>query len=102
MQATDGRILRKGRTRMIGGVCSGLAEYFNIEVTIVRVIFVLAVFASGAGLLLYLLLWLFMPEAEAPATQEGMDKIRAGIKSIEADMNRIGAEFKKPKSGVTS
>jgi phage shock protein PspC (stress-responsive transcriptional regulator) len=102
MQTTDGRVLRKGRTRLIGGVCSGLAECFNVDVAIVRVIFVLAVFASGAGLLLYLLLWLFMLEAETPPTQEGMDKIRAGIKSMEADIKRIRSEIKKPTSGVAS
>jgi phage shock protein PspC (stress-responsive transcriptional regulator) len=61
---------------MIGGVCSGLAEYFNVEVAIVRVLFVLGVFASGAGILLYLLLWLFMPEAEALPMQKA--RIRSG------------------------
>jgi phage shock protein PspC (stress-responsive transcriptional regulator) len=101
MQSTEGRKLRKGGTRMIGGVCSGLAEYLNVEVAIVRVLFVLGVFASGAGILLYLLLWLFMAEAEAQPMQEGVDKIRAGIRSMEADINRIGTEFKKPTSGVS-
>lgn len=101
MQAADGRILRRGRSRMIGGVCSGLAEYFNFDVAIVRVLFVVLVFASGAGILLYLVLWLLMPEAEAPPTQEGMDKIRTGLKSMGADINRISTEFKKPASGST-
>jgi phage shock protein C len=48
--------------KMIAGVCGGLARYFNIDTTIVRLLFVLAVFLGGASPLIYLVLWLVMPE----------------------------------------
>ena len=48
--------------KMIAGVCGGLARYFNIDTTIVRLRFVLAVLLGGASPLIYLVLWLVMPE----------------------------------------
>ncbi|MFV0522619.1 MAG: PspC domain-containing protein [Mangrovibacterium sp.] len=53
--------LVKGADRKIAGVCSGLANYFNMETSIMRVIFILAFLLAGAGILLYLILWLVMP-----------------------------------------
>jgi phage shock protein PspC (stress-responsive transcriptional regulator) len=52
---------------IIGGVCNGLAAYFNIDVTVVRLIFVLLVFVSaGFWLLVYVLAMLLLPEAQTP------------------------------------
>lgn len=95
--ARNGR-LHKGQTRVIGGVCSGLAEHFHVDVVLVRVAFVVLAFMSGIGLFLYLLLWLLMPEAEAPEP-EGIDVVRSGLRSMEADIARIGQQLKKPASG---
>ena len=55
------RLMRSNDGRMIAGVCAGLGRYFDMDPTIIRVIFVLlALFAAG-GVLLYLILWLIMP-----------------------------------------
>ena len=51
---------------MIGGVCGGLAEYFDIDPTIVRVLWVVVTLMGGAGFIAYLILWVVMP-AEPPA-----------------------------------
>jgi phage shock protein C len=58
------KILVRGRKgRMAGGVCAGLAEYFGIDVTLVRVIVaVIAVITGGAGALAYLAAWAIIPE----------------------------------------
>ncbi len=53
---------RSRNDRMIGGVAGGIAEYFEIDPVIVRIIFVLALF-FGAGILAYILLWIIIPEA---------------------------------------
>ena len=47
---------------MVAGVCGGLAEYFNVDPTIVRVLFVLLAFMFGGGILTYLFLWVIMPQ----------------------------------------
>ncbi len=50
---------------MVAGVCGGLAEYFDVDSTLVRVAFVLLSILSAAfpGLLVYIILWLVLPEA---------------------------------------
>jgi phage shock protein C len=56
------RLYRKRTDRMLAGVCAGLADYLNIDPTIVRIIFVVLVFAGLGGVLVYLILWLITPE----------------------------------------
>lgn len=55
------RIYRSTKDRMLGGVCGGLGEYFDVDPTIVRLVAV--VFAlSGAGFLAYIIAWLIIPD----------------------------------------
>ena len=54
--------------KMIAGVCGGIAHYFNVDTTIVRLLFVLSVFFGGVTPLVYVVLWLVMPEAKAAYT----------------------------------
>ncbi len=53
---------------MIAGVCGGLAEYFGIDPTLVRLFFVFAALAGGPGLIIYLVMMLVVPEK--PASEE--------------------------------
>lgn len=56
------RLTRSHANRQVAGVCGGLGEYFGIDPTIVRIIFVLLALAGGPGILLYIVLWLVMPD----------------------------------------
>jgi len=63
------RPLRRSRTnRQIAGVVGGLAEYLGVDPMLLRVIYVVGSIVSAAfpGVLVYLLLWLLIPEAEGP------------------------------------
>jgi len=56
------RLYRSGSERILGGVCGGLGEYFNVDPTIVRILYILFTLLSfGTGVLLYLILWLIVP-----------------------------------------
>jgi phage shock protein C len=56
-------LVRSRKGRMVAGICAGLAEYFGMDVTLVRVIVtVFAVITGGAGLLAYLAAWAIIPE----------------------------------------
>jgi phage shock protein PspC (stress-responsive transcriptional regulator) len=55
------RLYRSKSDRKIAGVCGGLAEYFNIDPTIIRVIAVVSIFFTGAGILAYIVLALVVP-----------------------------------------
>jgi phage shock protein PspC (stress-responsive transcriptional regulator) len=57
--------LQKGKNRILLGVAGGIAEYFKIDPVIVRVIFILLIFANGLGVLLYVILALLMPKPSA-------------------------------------
>ena len=60
---TSGRTLVRSRDKMIAGVCAGIAEYFGWDVTLFRVVFVLASILSAAfpGILVYIVFWAVMP-----------------------------------------
>lgn len=60
---SENRRLTRSANKMIGGVCAGLAEYMDLDPTIMRVIWVLMVLLGGFGIMLYLILWLIMPKA---------------------------------------
>ncbi len=57
----DNRLFRSSTDKMLGGVCSGLGTYLRIDVTIVRLFFVVLTMAGGFGPLLYLILWIVLP-----------------------------------------
>lgn len=54
----------------IGGVCAGLAEYFNIDATIVRIIAILLIFADGVGVIGYLIAWVIVPRRPIDTAME--------------------------------
>jgi phage shock protein C len=55
------KLFRSKREKMIAGVCGGLAEYFNIDPTLVRLLFVVLLLTPFHGLIVYLILWLITP-----------------------------------------
>lgn len=61
------RFFRDTDNAMVAGVAAGIAQYFGIDPIIVRLIFILGAFAGGWGIILYLILWLLVPEAKTPS-----------------------------------
>ena len=59
-----GKIYRSKKNRVIAGVCGGIGEYFNIDPTLVRLLWVLLIFAGGSGILAYIIAWIIIPEAK--------------------------------------
>jgi phage shock protein PspC (stress-responsive transcriptional regulator) len=68
-------LVRPRQGRKIAGVCLGFAEYFDLDVTLVRLMWLITAFMTGIGLLAYPVAWIVMPEeplqlaAPAPAAQ---------------------------------
>ncbi|HHU64263.1 MAG TPA: PspC domain-containing protein [Clostridiales bacterium] len=61
------RLFRSKTQRILGGVCGGMAEYFNVDVTLVRLIWIIvsiALLAVGGGILIYIIAWIIIPEAK--------------------------------------
>jgi phage shock protein C len=55
------KLYRSNTNRMLGGVCGGLGEYFDIDATIVRLIFVLLTLAGASGVLIYIIMLIVVP-----------------------------------------
>ncbi|NMB02066.1 MAG: PspC domain-containing protein [Firmicutes bacterium] len=58
------RRLYRSRDKKIGGVCGGIAEFFNIDPTVIRVIWAILAFAYGTGVLAYFIAWLIIPDEQ--------------------------------------
>ena len=68
------RLYRSRKDKVIAGVCGGLAQYFNIDPVIVRVIFVLLVIPGGLpGLLPYLIMWVIVPLEPTGSKKDPID-----------------------------
>ncbi|MEO6734444.1 MAG: PspC domain-containing protein [Ferruginibacter sp.] len=84
---TSKRLFRSENDKKIAGVCGGLANYFNLDPTLVRIIFIILFFAGGTGLLTYLIIWIAVPSsasAEIGGTRKKLfrdpdNKIIAGV-----------------------
>jgi phage shock protein PspC (stress-responsive transcriptional regulator) len=59
------RLVRIHKDRKIAGVCTGFGVYFNLDPTLIRLLWILLVIAGGSGILLYLIAWIIMPLDES-------------------------------------
>jgi phage shock protein PspC (stress-responsive transcriptional regulator) len=94
------RLYRDGDRRVLGGVCSGMAAYFNIDIVMMRVIFFLLFFVIGPfNFLLYFILWIVVPKAKTTAQRLEMRGKEATIsnieKSIKEEVNEVGESYSK-------
>jgi len=63
--AEEKKLVRKTSDKVIAGVCSGLAEYFGMDVMLMRILFVAVGFFTGLSIPLYIILWIIAPEEGA-------------------------------------
>ncbi len=89
------RIYRDPDRRIFGGVCAGLAEYLNMDALIIRIIFAILVLAGGFGILIYLVLWVVLPEARTTAQKLEMRGDPVNIENIKESVKREFDTVKK-------
>lgn len=65
--STTRRLYRDPDNRVLGGVCGGIGQYFKLDPIIFRVIFLIVFFGFGIGFLIYIILWIVVPEARTTA-----------------------------------
>lgn len=69
------KLYRSTEDRWLAGVCGGLAKYFNVDPTLVRVIFVILALVGLGGVIIYLILWVIIPPEPTEEEEAMMDKI---------------------------
>ena len=90
------RILRRSRSeRLLGGVCGGLARYFGVDPLLVRLAFIALSLAQGAGVLLYVLLWILVPEEGVDKAPAGAELVRSGLEGVRQDVELAGQRFRE-------
>jgi phage shock protein C len=55
------KLYRSRTNRKLAGICGGLAQYFNLDATLMRVLFVVLAVLGGSGLVIYLVMWIIVP-----------------------------------------
>lgn len=78
------KLYRSKKNKVLAGVCGGLAEYFNVDATLIRLAWVLAVFFGGSGLVLYILAIVIIPEEKIVP-----EKNTAAAAPAEGDLTEI-------------
>jgi phage shock protein PspC (stress-responsive transcriptional regulator) len=87
--ADSKRLFRDTENGMIAGVAAGLAQYFGVDVLLIRILFVIAVFVTfGWGILLYIVLWLLVPEAKTSSERLQMAGKPVNVDSLKEIVER--------------
>ena len=69
------RLYRSKKDRMLGGVCAGLGEHFDIDPTVIRLVWaVITVISIGTGVLVYILAWILIPEIATGSSEQKNQK----------------------------
>lgn len=93
------RVFRDGDDKLIGGVCSGISAYFDIDPLWLRLSFAATFLFFGSGLLFYILLWIVIPEAKTASEKLQMKGEKVDINNIGKQVNE---EFERIKNRVKS
>ena len=90
------KIYRKTDDCVVAGVCSGLADYFEIDETLVRVIFVLLAIGGGSGILIYFVLWLVIPKkGEENKKVDWQENVKEFTEDVGKKAKTVAKEIKK-------
>ncbi len=91
------KLFRDGDDKFIGGVSSGIAYYFDLDVIWIRIAWLVAIFGLGFGPILYIILWILLPEAKTTADKLQMEGEPVNISNIE---KRVRSEFEDASTRV--
>lgn len=89
-------LYRSEANKVIAGVAGGLGEYFNIDPTIIRILFILLTVFGGSGFIIYIVLWLIIP-SKSGASGNSSDTIRSNIEEMKSKTRSFAQSLNKPE-----
>lgn len=92
---TKKRLFRDPDSKAVGGVCSGIAAYFDVDVVWIRLAMVLLVFFGGVSASIYIILWIVIPEAKTTADKLAMRGEKIDINNISKTVKEEAEQLKK-------
>lgn len=95
------RLYRSETDRVLGGVAGGIAKYFEIDSTLVRLVFLLLFFFGGSGFLLYLILWILIP-SESRVQEVSNENIKENVEEIKDQAEKLAGGIKQASKGEST
>lgn len=89
------RLYRDGDSKVLGGVCSGIGHYFGFDPVWLRIALACLLFFAGTGVLLYIILWIAIPEAKTVSEKFAMKGEKADINNISKAVKEEAEQLKK-------
>ena len=87
------KFFRDPDSKVLGGVCAGVSNYFDWDVSIVRLVFALSVLLLGTGFWLYIILWIIIPEAKSTSEKLAMKGKNATVDNISSFVTKVKSSF---------
>ena len=91
------KLYRSKKDKMIAGVCGGIAEYFDIDSTLVRLLTVIFVLLGGAGVIAYIIAWIIIPQTPEQVSDDKFDKREESKEKIKKGAEEVAEEVKERK-----
>jgi phage shock protein PspC (stress-responsive transcriptional regulator) len=99
---TGKKMFRDTENKVLGGVSGGLAAFFGVDIVVVRLIFVLTTFFFGTGFLVYMVLWVVLPEARSLTDRMQMQGEPVTLSNIESNIKKnLNEDPEKEESALT-
>ena len=95
------KLYRSRRNKVIGGVLAGLGDYLNVDPVIVRIIFIIFAFIHGLGLLVYVIMWIIIPEEPIENLYPNKDDFFSDDFTSSAGAEFNAEAYKKKSNGKT-
>ncbi|MBN1198409.1 MAG: PspC domain-containing protein [Bacteroidales bacterium] len=95
------RFYRDPDNKVVAGVCSGIGAYLHWDPVIIRILFIISLFAGGFGIFLYLILWIVIPEANTTAEKLEMRGEKVNISNIEKSIKEEMSALKDQVNNLT-
>jgi phage shock protein C len=87
------KLYRSETDKMVGGVCGGFAQYFDIDPTLLRLLFVIFILWGGGGFLAYLICWIVIP-TESSVKKTSEEVIKENSEEIKETVSKTAKGFK--------
>lgn len=97
-ESAEKRLFRDTDNATIGGVCSGISNFFNIDVVIIRAIFVILFLFGGFGFPLYIILWIIIPKAQTTIDRLRMKGRPINVETVREEVEGAAERIKKGSS----
>ncbi|MCX6732646.1 MAG: PspC domain-containing protein [Candidatus Roizmanbacteria bacterium] len=94
MIKNEKRLLRDSKNKMLAGVASGIAHYFDVDPNIIRLLFIVLTVCGGSGFLIYILLWLLLP-SDTSKTVDGRDMFKENVQQMKEAVQEFAKEVKR-------